>query len=98
MVSEHFKQGFAPDLLRGTFSTYVLGMGIMAVFSGVVAGFAVEQCKCLLEGTTGDGIMWKASFKGSIVVWCGMVQSRPGDIWPLSTFAAPWRPWTPSSC
>jgi len=43
MVSEHFKQGFAPELLRGTFSTYVLGMGIVAVFSGIVAGFAVER-------------------------------------------------------
>mmetsp|Transcript_26156 Transcript_26156/g.34376 ORF Transcript_26156/g.34376 Transcript_26156/m.34376 type:complete len:585 (-) Transcript_26156:116-1870(-) len=43
MVSEHSARGFPSNLLGGTFSSYVFGMGAVAVLSGVVAGGLVER-------------------------------------------------------
>jgi MFS transporter, MFS domain-containing protein family, molybdate-anion transporter len=43
MVDEHNHRRFPPQLIGNTFSAYILGMGAVAVFSGIVAGFAVDH-------------------------------------------------------
>lgn len=44
MVSEHNRRGFPGSLLGSTFSAYVFLMGLVAVASGTVAGFAGKEC------------------------------------------------------
>lgn len=43
MVSEHKSRNFDDSWLSGTFSTMIFGNGIIAIWAGVVAGFAAEK-------------------------------------------------------